>query len=96
MRYRQGQQGEEILDYLPDTPPAVEAEDKIVYTIDSRFFAGANRDLLVGSTVSVRLDCDFIVDSENEPVDCDFLRGELPTGDGVPGGTFESWFLVVP
>jgi hypothetical protein len=28
-------------------------------------------------------------------VDGDFPRALFPTGDGVPGGTFESWFRVV-
>ena len=42
------------------------------------------------------LRCDFLVDKENQAlvVDGDFLRGVLPSGDGVPGGIFESWFFI--
>jgi len=49
----------------------------------------------VGDTIHVTLRCDFIVDCNGNPVDGNHLRGELPSGDGVPGGTFESWFRVV-
>jgi hypothetical protein len=45
--------------------------------------------------IHVTLRCDFIVDCARRPVDGDHLAGELPSGDGVPGGTFESWFRVV-
>ena len=41
------------------------------------------------------LRCDFILDYRDNPVDGDHLRGRRPTGDGVAGGTFESWFRVV-
>ena len=34
----------------------------------------------------------LLLDCLGEAVDGDHLRGELPSGDGVPGGTFESWF----
>lgn len=43
----------------------------------------------------VTLRCDFIVDCHGNPIDGDHLRGRRPTGNGVPGGTFESWFRVV-
>ena len=45
--------------------------------------------------IHVTLRCDFILDCERRPVDGDHLAGELPTGNGIPGGTFESWFRVV-
>jgi hypothetical protein len=39
--------------------------------------------------------CDFLLDKKNsKAVDGDFLGGVLPTGNGVPGGAFESWFSV--
>lgn len=49
----------------------------------------------VGSTIHVTLRCDFILDCRDNPVDGNHLRGRRPTGDGVSGGTFESWFRVV-
>lgn len=47
---------------------------------------------LAGSLVRVTLRCDFIVDGDGVPVSGRHLGGRLPTGDGSPGGTFESWF----
>lgn len=49
---------------------------------------------LDGNFLHITLRCDFIVDCNGNPVDGNHLRGELPTGDGIPGGTFESWFFV--
>jgi hypothetical protein len=45
--------------------------------------------------IHVTLKCDFILDCRRNPVDGNFLGGYLSTGNGVPGGTFESWFRVV-
>jgi hypothetical protein len=43
--------------------------------------------------IRVILKCDFLT-GEKDPVDGDFLRGVMPTGDGIPGGEFESWFFL--
>jgi hypothetical protein len=40
--------------------------------------------------------CHYLTDSQDRPVDGDFLKGSLPSGDGVPGGDFESWFVLTP
>jgi hypothetical protein len=45
--------------------------------------------------LQVTLRCDFIVDCHGHAVDGDHLCGRLPSGNGTPGGTFESWFRVV-
>ncbi len=42
----------------------------------------------------VTLRCDFTQDCNGTPVDGSFLGAELPTGNGVAGGVFESWFEV--
>ncbi len=41
-------------------------------------------------TIAVR--GDFFEDLMDNPPDVDFLRASLPTGSGVAGGTFTSWF----
>lgn len=46
-------------------------------------------------TIHVTLRCDFILDHFDNPVDGTHLRGRRPTGNGTPGGVFESWFRVV-
>lgn len=42
----------------------------------------------------ITLKCDLILDVNGRAVDGNHLGGTLPTGDGVPGGTFETWFRV--
>jgi hypothetical protein len=43
----------------------------------------------------VQVRCDLVTDFEkNQAVDGDFLRGQLPTGNQIPGGTFWSWFTA--
>jgi hypothetical protein len=48
--------------------------------------------------VYVVLKCDFVLDEDGRAVDGNHRRGGLargyPTGDGVEGGTFESWFRL--
>ena len=50
---------------------------------------------LAENSVFITLKCDFIMDCHNNPVDGNHLRGKLPSGDGTPGGVFESWFSVI-
>lgn len=39
--------------------------------------------------------CDFLVDAEDQSVDGNHLNGNSkPPGDRVPGGDFESWFIL--
>jgi len=49
------------------------------------------------------LRCNLIVDDRGDPVDGDLMADldsdgkyieELPTGNGIPGGLFESWIRV--
>jgi hypothetical protein len=47
-----------------------------------------------GLTVLCRVvvKCDFLADANGKPIDGNFLTGSLPSGDGMRGGEFESWF----
>jgi len=50
---------------------------------------------LKGRRLMIELKCDFMIDTEGRfPIDGNFLLGNLPTGDAVPGGTFWSWVVV--
>jgi len=51
--------------------------------------------LIPGLTVLCRVvvKCDFLVDGLGKPIDGNFLAGLRPTGDGMRGGDFESWFM---
>jgi hypothetical protein len=63
------------------------------FTLDDRYFA-ARRPTIAGSDIFVTLKCDFLLDCHGLAVDGDHLRGHLPSGNGVEGGTFESWFRI--
>jgi hypothetical protein len=79
----------------PAAPPTVEDGCVAVFTLDPSYTAGKGRSNIAGNTVFVTLRCDFILDCHENPVDGDFLRASWPTGNGLPGGLFESWFRVV-
>ena len=83
----------EDLDFVAyDRPPYLDADGRTaVYELDQR--RGFRN--LIGLVVHVTLKCDFLADCDGKPVDGNHLGGRLPTGDGVAGGTFESWFRVV-
>lgn len=38
--------------------------------------------------------CDFLLDSQGRAVDGNHLGGRLTSGDGIPGGDFESWLII--
>jgi hypothetical protein len=92
------------LEFLPGPERPGESEDGspwlspddpclAVFDIDPRYLNF--RSGLAGSTVFVTLKCDFILDCNDNAVDGNHLKGILPSGDGIPGGVFESWFRVV-
>jgi hypothetical protein len=83
----------EFLSAADDGLPQVEDGCVAVFRIDPDLLS--RRSNLAGNVVYVTLKCDFILDCHGNPVDGNHLRGRLPTGDGNPGGTFESWFRVV-
>jgi hypothetical protein len=89
------------VDYTPEllsfdqNPPYLETQEGIccaVFPIDDRFLTGDYD--LDNCILDVTLKCDFILDCHHHPVDGEHLGAKTPTGDGRPGGTFESWFRV--
>jgi hypothetical protein len=85
---------EESLEFIPAHPrhpphysPNLGAA---VFVIDPYFLERLRGEI----TVYVTLRCDFILDEHGKPVDGDHLRGTVPTGNGIAGGTFESWFRL--
>lgn len=77
-----------------EEPPSLSDDGRTAtFVIDiSNFRLNKN---LRGNDVFVTLKCDFILDCHEIAVDGDHLGGRRPTGNGFPGGTFESWFRVV-
>jgi hypothetical protein len=49
---------------------------------------------LAGRELFVEVNGDFILDFRGLAVDGNLLRGRLPSGDGVEGGSFRSWFRL--
>lgn len=92
--------GYEDLDFVTyEEPPRVEHDCVAVYTLDPRSREQRHHlpfSYLENQTVFITIKCDFILDCHGVPVDGNHLGGLLPSGDGVRGGTFESWFRVVP
>jgi hypothetical protein len=82
------------LEFVPSRPDPYLTPDgcSAVFTIPREFWSGD--ETIRNSLVYVTLKCDFVLDCNHHPVDGDFLRAQLPTGDGTWGGTFESWFRV--
>jgi len=49
----------------------------------------------LNTLVCITVKCDFLIDSNDNCIDGNHLRGSLnnkPTGDAIDGGVFESWF----
>jgi hypothetical protein len=89
-----GDRIDQITLYDDENPPYWDpAECAAVFTINDNWLQG-DEDTIADSLIHVTLKCDFVLDCNNLAVDGDFLGGSLPTGDGVEGGTFESWFWV--
>ena len=84
----------EFLPFDRNYPPHLEDECQAVFTI-SPDHIDKDHDNIAGNLVYVTLKCDFVLDCHDNPVDGDHLGGRLPSGDGTPGGKFESWFRVV-
>jgi hypothetical protein len=78
-----------------DNEPAVLDAEKCeaVFTIERELLEG--RQTLGDCILLVTLKCDFILDCLGRLVDGEHIKGQLPSGDGRPGGTFESWFRVI-
>jgi hypothetical protein len=47
-----------------------------------------------GMRILIQLKGDFIQDKNGNILDPNHIKGELPTGNGAPGGLFESWIDV--
>jgi hypothetical protein len=86
--------GMEFLPYPEDSPPRLEDDCVAVFTVDPAYLARDSRRTLRNVVVYVSLRCDFIQDRRGVPVDGSHLGGRLPSGNGVQGGLFESWFEV--
>jgi len=98
VQYGGVQQDLEFLPYDGDNSPGLDGDCRAVFKIDPDFIntrRARRGKTIVDNVVYVTLKCDFILDCHNNPVDGDFLRARFPTGNGVPGGVFESWFRVV-
>jgi len=88
--------GHEALRPLPfaRAPGLAEDDHVAVFEIAKRAFHEDDETHLANATVHVTLRCDFILDRHGVAVSGRHIGGHLPSGDGNPGGTFESWFRV--
>jgi hypothetical protein len=90
----EGIQFETAMLYDDNNPPYWDAEEcAAVFPIDDDWLEG--KDTIAGQIIHITLKCDFVLDCHDLPVDGNHRLGQTPTGDGIEGGTFESWFRVV-
>jgi hypothetical protein len=84
----------EFLPLDPERPPSLSDDGcTAVFTIDRNVLGSYGR-TIAGSAVYVTLRCEFLLDCHGNPVSGKHLAGRLPSGDGMPGSLFESWFRV--
>jgi hypothetical protein len=95
VQYVNVQRDLEFLPPDPSRPPCVSDDGcTAVFTIDPNVLGSYGRGTIAGSALYVKLRCDFLLDCHGNPVSGKHLSGRLPSGDGTPGGIFESWFRV--
>jgi hypothetical protein len=94
VQYSSTQEDIEFLD-AKEGSPLLEDDCKAVFAIaDSKLNPTDRKGNVAGNIIYVTLKCDFILDCNGNSVDGNFLGAKFPTGDGIAGGTFESWFRV--
>jgi hypothetical protein len=92
VQYGNIQRGLEFLD--PLEPPTLEEDGCVAaFRIDDDYFKPGRT--LAENDFYVTLKCDFLLDCHGLAVDGDHIGGRLPSGDGIEGGLFESWFRVI-
>ena len=95
VQYSDIQRGVEFLPIRHGHGPKLDGPCRAVYTIDPDILTGDGRGLTLSNhMVFVTMYCDFILDCHHDPVDGNFLGAKFPTGNGVKGSTFRSWFRV--
>jgi hypothetical protein len=95
VQYGDIQRGLEFMPMRRGHGPTLEEDCRAVCHIDREILTGEDRGLTLSNhVVFVTIYCDFILDCHDNPVDGNFLGGKFPTGNGVKGSTFRSWFRV--
>jgi hypothetical protein len=93
--YSDIQRAVEFLPIKPKHPPQLERDCLAVYSIAEEILSDEYEGLTLSNhIIYVTLNCDFILDCHDNAVDGNFLGGRFPTGNGLPGSTFRSWFRV--
>lgn len=100
VQYQEHTERSQLLQDLPfseQNRPKLENGSVAVFTIEPSYYVSGGRDTdeIDDATIYITLYCDFILDRYGNPVDGDHLKGQLPSGNGHPGGVFRSWFRIV-
>jgi hypothetical protein len=102
VRYVENMYGAGVPEVVPATVRLNAERTRIHLHIDPHY--ARNRLEKTRFNLYLMLRCNLIIDELGSPVDGDLLGGldgdgdyvtKFPTGDGVPGGLFESWIRVV-
>ena len=90
------------IDAASESPPG--NARGVAFLLDMQL-APIARDILAGiiNDLWIILRGDFVLDTNGNAIDAEFVRAELPSGDrpksssvGIQGGLFESWFTIKP
>jgi hypothetical protein len=93
--YSDIQRSVEFLPIRHKHPPTLDSDCRAVYSIAEEILSDEYEGLTLSNhIVYVTLNCDFILDCHDNAVDGNFLGARFPTGNGLPGSTFRSWFRV--
>jgi hypothetical protein len=92
VQYSESQEDLEFVAPAPDSPNFDAASCTAIYRVSDELL---RRRSFLDSDIYVSLKCDFLLDCNGIPVDGDHIGGSLPSGNGIAGGVFDSWFRLV-
>lgn len=82
---------------MPYNPPSISGVPPILYSPTFQMTLSWLNQLISDLQIIIRvtIKSDFLIDDKKRAVDGNHIGGKRPTGDGIQGGDFESWFRLI-
>ena len=93
VQYSESQEDLSFVTPATDSPSFEPETCTAVFMVEDDLFRA--RRGFADSDIYISLRCDFLLDCNGVPVDGDHIGGRLPSGNGIAGGVFDSWFRLV-